>query len=130
MDKHTPGPWLYSDDGKNIISMDDEANENFVVAILDGPDKIANAQRIVACVNACEGIPNEDLEGWPCTMGQKSMMEAKQIATLTAQRDRLIGMLKNHHDTLVDITDSNPTLYAKHSSETCVVCKTLAEIEG
>ncbi len=63
---------------------------------------------------------------------QKDEMADKdsEIATLTAQRDRLIGMLKNHHDTLVDITDSNPTLYAKHSSETCVVCKTLAEIEG
>jgi hypothetical protein len=64
MSKHTPTPWIIDATETNII------RSNFgVIAKADGlgsPDlqtDKANAQRIVTCVNAMEGLSNEQVEG-------------------------------------------------------------------
>lgn len=67
MIEHTPEPWKWHAQG--------EANEycllthdgRWVIAFrqngeLTDDRQKANARRIVACVNACKGIPNEQLE--------------------------------------------------------------------
>jgi hypothetical protein len=99
MDKYTPEPWKVGEGRTgslmtwpgSVIGQHESGdsmviascNQNFIELAFE------NAKRIVACVNALEGIPTEELEGWPGTMGQKAMMDAKTIASLTAERDRL-----------------------------------------
>lgn len=62
--EHTPTPWIIGANGKiygNEIRLDAQPVCNPNTENTDGCDK-ANARRIVACVNACEGIPTELLE--------------------------------------------------------------------
>lgn len=66
---HTPEPWTYKEDCDsrgNYVGFG--PRNNFVgethisVNNLGTVQALANAHRIVACVNACKGIPTEDLE--------------------------------------------------------------------
>lgn len=65
--KHTPGPWVIS---SSLLVCNQEAKiVTNCTPMLDVPsisisihEAIANARRIVACVNACEGISTETLE--------------------------------------------------------------------
>lgn len=58
MGKHTPGPWAVS----NLIGVPDLGIVNVYgsaiarITRLDLANRQANAARIVACVNACEGL--------------------------------------------------------------------------
>lgn len=66
MQQHTPEPWKFVRqdkrfDGSQIIGTDGE-NILFDQYGPDGSTTDANAARIVACVNACAGIPNEYLQ--------------------------------------------------------------------
>ena len=64
MSGHTPGPWAVSaylssrpdQIRKNYVSAADGINGNWRLFVTEGPDAEANAARIVACVNACEGL--------------------------------------------------------------------------
>lgn len=69
---HTPAPWTYWP-GKGIHKLWDVtpdhnwsshkvANTYHHTELIDLPTAEANARRIVACVNACEGIPTSQLE--------------------------------------------------------------------
>lgn len=65
---HTPGPW--QDDGNGLIygqCSDDDEEMPFVADVCNNPNvyteqERTNARRIVAAVNACEGIRTEALE--------------------------------------------------------------------
>lgn len=67
---HTPGPWYI--DPEDPCTICDDPNAGRVIADVgfynpDDPDedpteRIANARRIVAAVNVCEGISTEELE--------------------------------------------------------------------
>ncbi|MGY4028272.1 hypothetical protein ACW5WQ_20365 [Aeromonas rivuli] len=59
MSQHTPVPWLKV--GK-FVAAHSPLNDVFYVCQCDEEH---DARRIVACVNACEGIPTEDLEASP-----------------------------------------------------------------
>lgn len=72
--KHTAEPWRQ--DGQYILNQSDE--------IFVSTDE-ANARRIVACVNACSGIPTECLEFGP---------EAVAPASVLQQRDQLLAALE------------------------------------
>lgn len=66
MKKHTSEPWLI--DGQCAAAESDQVNNGFYTAICKGPDGEANARRIVSCVNACTGLPQEALDGgWSAT---------------------------------------------------------------
>ena len=52
MSKHTPGPWALQHLAEKILI----STTNGVAAEVRFNNKAANADRIVACVNACEGI--------------------------------------------------------------------------
>ena len=91
MSKHTKGPWvskkdmIYGNDGMESIA-----------CVLDGawphglrPDAKANAQRIVSCVNALEGLSDDALDGgW----NFKSM--SKYYKDIEGQRDELLEALE------------------------------------
>lgn len=89
MSGHAPGPW-------NIYP---NAHDDFVIRKMfpDGLEShsiarchsgAANARRIVACANACEGIDTEYLEKY----GLPGF--AKQISDLVEQRDQLLEALR------------------------------------
>ena len=72
--KHTPGPWTTDEDDHDAPYQDIKINagNRFTVCTVwidDAPvrefnaEQQANARRIVACVNACEGFSIEELEG-------------------------------------------------------------------
>lgn len=70
--KHTPGPWAVfkecNERSRSWIICDDNSiycNIDFYIndgPILNREEHEANIQRIVACVNACEGIPTKNLK--------------------------------------------------------------------
>lgn len=67
--EHTAGPWVATRDefaGQAGISLKGRDTEVNIIAFLWTKDveneQEANARRIVACVNACDGIPTEALE--------------------------------------------------------------------
>ena len=89
-DQHTPGPWV--DDGyAHIGAVNDQLNGGYLIALCEGPDRAANARRIVACVNACAGIPTESLE----QLSQNGSLKvlARNIE-LEKQRDELLAALE------------------------------------
>lgn len=86
--KHTPGPWhvgrkvgnmIYARDGLDVIAECDSSIDDVPRSVGE-----ANARRIVACVNACEGISTADLES--------GAVKAREIlaAHYKKQRDELI----------------------------------------
>lgn len=59
MNAHSPEPWILAKSG---VSIDAGRTRIRQEASLDREELRANARRIVAAVNACAGIPSEDLE--------------------------------------------------------------------
>lgn len=60
--KHSSEPWLAAEDISNskpglLFVYSDTVHGNIALDV-----NLPDAQRIVACVNACQGIPNELLE--------------------------------------------------------------------
>ncbi len=74
MSKHTSEPWILVEGGaceKEMLITTEDRHETCVIPIAEmdvifdgefGDEQSANARRIVACVNACEGIDTETLE--------------------------------------------------------------------
>ena len=66
---HTQAPWEYDNPDENGIAVVgvglDNLPDGFSIAEVcsgESDQTLADARRIVACVNACEGIPTESLE--------------------------------------------------------------------
>jgi len=59
----------------------------------DAARKKADARRIVACVNACAGIPTETLESSPIELERWKAVYTDNVK-LFAQREELIEVLK------------------------------------
>lgn len=101
MRDHTPEPWRV-DSGKDYYTKglhicgdaDNETNGAGIAGIWDGRDELpesvqeANARRIVACVNACAGIPTVALEKLPYGVAVLDAFMAVQ-----KQRDELLAAL-------------------------------------
>jgi hypothetical protein len=93
MSEWIPEPWDY--DGGDIFALADpdcplasvhETSEGFEG---DDPVAYANARRIVACVNVCQGIPTEAVEamrpGW-WQRNAELLAAAVEVATWLEQR--------------------------------------------
>jgi hypothetical protein len=119
--KHTPEPWkLY----RNDQSVGDVVGHAVCDVWPRGDDHIAseegkaNARRIVACVNACRGLPTDELEAKgvvsavgnqlldmdrklhkaevaAATWGDRATKEASRAADLQAQVDELLAAAKH-----------------------------------
>lgn len=101
--KHTPGrlqAGVSKYQGVQSFTAVSEGNEQKIVAMcglagaLDELESIANACRLAACWNTCEGISTEHLErhGLPDL--------AQKISDIVAQRDELLEALKALRDSL------------------------------
>jgi len=85
--EHTPEPWRQHEASKSLkarsrLRVIVDSDYEYIIGELfqfgDADRREANAHRIVACVNACAGIPTELLE-WPAT----------RVTTWKAERDAL-----------------------------------------
>jgi hypothetical protein len=85
--QHTPEPWTFGEDndGWYVCGCYVGNDEQHGCALSE-----ANARRIVACVNACAGIPTEQLEIEPYigSVSYKMRMQAEK------QRDELLSALE------------------------------------
>ncbi|MGU5671202.1 hypothetical protein ACV1CZ_10755 [Aeromonas caviae] len=94
MSKHTPEPWVIWNGGDGIMMYGAREPKRGGVALMcsnelvSGRTAIANARRIVACVNACRGLPTDELE-------QKGLVAAvgTQLLDVERQRDELLTAL-------------------------------------
>ncbi|MGL4928013.1 MAG: hypothetical protein ACRC4K_14690 [Plesiomonas shigelloides] len=89
MSTHNPAPWRFGDMYNSIVC------DTYIFEI-KGSDAVdaygghmicesvakRNAARIIACVNACEGVSNEDL------------IEGASVKEIIEQRDELLSVLK------------------------------------
>lgn len=105
MSKHTPEPWAteYRErhDGTFAQEIFDADGETIAILAwhpvrLDGwtkTDREENARRIVACVNACRGLPTDELEqkGLISAVGTELLELDKQSAELLAALEKLTG---------------------------------------
>ena len=95
--QHTPEPWGLNDKRSNgwmdnamFVSGND--GSNIVRCYSDFGNEEANARRIVACVNACAGIPNEVLSAVGAFGG---FSRDDMVQHVTKQRDMLIEALEH-----------------------------------
>ena len=109
MSEHTKEPWITVETELDVIEITNADRNGLVVPIAKvstgyvkqvGIEQEANARRIVACVNACEGIPTGVLE-------KQGMVPIEQVThDIERQRDKLLAalteiaeldILKYHH---------------------------------
>ena len=89
---HTKEPWSFSP-AENGLEWGVEAGKWGVAICADAPGdgtSEANARRIVACVNACAGLPTDTLE----TIPSWSSAGVKTLADVVKQRDELLAALE------------------------------------
>lgn len=102
--KHTPEPWYFNDEDEGITTEERKCKRKTRIATVTlgwaepfNSEQLENARRIVACVNACEGISTEQLDSWLCMSRpiRKSLEELKAEADREGkQRDELLAALQ------------------------------------
>lgn len=93
MDEHTKEPWQFN--GSAVIAKIKCSHHHTIAELrhqlfMTDREAEANARRIVACVNACAGVPNEELE-FDNVQFIKALHERRE---LRQQRDELLAALK------------------------------------
>ena len=103
-EKYTKGPWSFGDvspDGSLLIVSGKRRRYVANVQVHQAPraagafeemERKANARRIVACVNACDGISTDELEEISRTGGMLGPRE--DVARTAKQRDELLEALE------------------------------------
>ncbi|MBP6421584.1 MAG: hypothetical protein KA271_01695 [Propionivibrio sp.] len=108
MNAHTNEPWPVFTDIATMVTPDPDGTP---VAIISWDDYI----RARACVNACAGIPNEELECDNVTFAKLLLERAK----FRSQRDKLLAALSE----LIEVTDEPPESNCScHISPPCNDC--------
>ena len=94
--KHTPEPWKVNQDGCGDLFISGSNAEHVTdCGGVDDDTFIANARRIVACVNACKGLSTERLE----SPGYNINDEFRYIALNYTDRQRAeVAILKAEAD--------------------------------
>lgn len=109
---HSPEPWVEPKYGRGI---EDANGETVILGIrdcdmqmqYDESAKEEDMRRIRACVNACAGIPTEDLEA----MGDPTLMAATDAIVdrlIEKNRDEIVPMLESVRESL-DSRQSDPS---------------------
>jgi len=90
MEQHTKGPWKIF----NVYAQPEIRDANCKLVVQCADYDIANARRIVACVNACDGVGTELLENNPAPFSELR----KQRDILLAALERIVTDLSNDDD--------------------------------
>ena len=96
--KHTNKPWTVVE-GRTHGSIEVFSGDTAIAEIWrrgDAQQERAIAQRIVACVNSCEGFSIEELEG--ANLFKDSIESQSEIVALKQQRDELLKALRGLRD--------------------------------
>ena len=111
--KHTPEPWhlceVENETGriKHLVPVDSEKlslltivenDQGTFAAIYNDED----ARRIVACVNACKGIPTELLERFKTIVGSMD-----EVSKIEKQRDELLAVLEFMFERISEPPEAN-----------------------
>lgn len=118
--KHTPGPWTYfvgNANGRGLIRIEQYGTGEHITSLARGAIGEANAGRIVACVNACEGMNTETLE--VAANGGPNVKEWFQAwgeeFKIEKQRDELLAALEGLLNALPSAT-THPAIMAAHTA--------------
>ena len=98
---HTPTPWGFSRDDENGVEFNITSDKWYVAVCCYAPGNgtsQSNARRIVAAVNACAGIPTDDLE--QCPSGGLFHL-ADHANELVKQREELLAALEAVNESAV-----------------------------
>lgn len=126
MSNHTKAPWLF--DGKVVYALNEKGVNIFSAFVQDGKtgeDELkANARRIVACVNACEGISTEMLESVQINPSMLLSMYSRLESERTELEKRLNNLAQENMDHFSRINDLEQKLksemrheYAQNTSD-------------
>jgi hypothetical protein len=85
---HTPEPWRFNEAQADIDGQNGEAIAVCYWNDDDGEGALLNGRRIVACVNACAGIPTDHLERCNAIGAVDEIL--KERNALKQQRDELL----------------------------------------
>ena len=94
MNNFTDGPW-HVVEGRTHGSIEVFSGETAIAEIWRRGNEtleIANARRIVACINACDGFSIEELDG--ANLFKDSIESDAEILALRQQRDELLKALQ------------------------------------
>ena len=109
--EHTIEPWSFelSDDNEGGIYVVAQSHGNkrtiatcHEMEFQEIGSAIANSRRIVACANACAGIPTAELE----TAGRLSNAEESTLRRLKKQRDELLAAAQKALDECCDLAST------------------------
>ena len=91
--EHTPEPWRVGRRGNDVVGSNGLGDTVAMMIDCDSDEQThANARRIVTCVNACAGIPDELLYDQDPGCLLSAMVEQEQeIRAITKQRDELLA---------------------------------------
>lgn len=122
-------PWrvFVDEDGKDKCTYIDSINVGPIpdsIAHVFGENRDVFARRIVACVNACEGLTTEYLEtdGLPEFAGKTlcADMVQQEIERVTAQRDQLLVALELLMERIPEPPDANCSCHISPPCNDCV----------
>lgn len=138
--KHTLEPWhlceVENETGriKHLVPVDAEKmslltiveNDQATFAAIYNDD---DAQRIVACVNACAGIPTGALEDMVTPIRQHLNSADIHAAKLVKQRDELLAALEKLTDVFANIGITSG-LYDDEQDALKSACAAIARVKG
>ena len=130
-EKHTPGH-LILEHGADIVTFEDGRIIDVASAYchaIDGRSE-ANAERLVACWNACQGIDTADLKSGSVSIIQKLHDDVAQ--RVLEQRDELLAALQGiigYFDSGNSVDVSQATIKAG-SDEVKAARAAIAKVEG
>ena len=129
---HTPEPWFYQENADAYTHII-RATAKPQLILASGPqsskgDAMANMRRIVACVNACAGIPTEALEDGTARAERDALREMTggTFWEIKKQRDELMAAFQtfiDEHEECLDADDwmaSMCSLEAVHVAEEAI----------
>jgi len=107
MSEHTKEPWIRSYHANGVNFIYSEGRDVHIATCHGGGDETANARRIVACVNSCEGIDTENLEMIGRMFAEKKLASTPLhiIDKVEAENKRLREALKCAYAVLHDTKD-------------------------
>ncbi len=117
--KHTPEPWHTAERSGFPFHIDDARGESVAMMLADDDHDeqrgLDNARRIVACVNACAGIPTEMLEERRECAGAWF----PELENAKKQRDELLAALEFMLERISEPPEANCSC---HLSPPCADC--------
>ncbi len=97
---HTPEPWQIHKTNPELIIWNGQIIATFGHPVLETEQGVNNAKRAVACINACVGIPTDDLTP------ELAYKAVKALSDCDNERNQLLQLLEAALNQLEKVTDA------------------------